>query len=311
MSRCDVAVQLQALLERKQFIRVQDRLTESTLGIHLKTAFALTAVFLLVGCAASPASVIYRPTEANIRMDDTEAEATLQRMVRGERVTGNCSACRLYLSTQGETPLTQGMHLISQVATERDGIAFRLDRGSVHRISYADLENLHVVHYTIFSLDHYGVWVRPDLTIGIQPSLDRNRSKELDRTRAFVLADALLALKLARGDEAEQKFAKALAYYLSASPKPAITEDMHRFVVQGVALIKQKRFSEAATLYNAALKQWPWWSDARYNRALILGELKRYQEAIQEMKRFMQLEPNSQVARAVLDQIYQWEVAAK
>lgn len=73
--------------------------------------------------------------------------------------------------------------------------------------------------------------------------------------------------------------------------------------------IREKRFSDAAKLYRDALKVSPYWSDARYNRALILGELKRYPEAVAEMQRYLKLEPNSPERRAIQDKIYEWQAA--
>ena len=74
-------------------------------------------------------------------------------------------------------------------------------------------------------------------------------------------------------------------------------------------MIRQKQFDEAANLYREALKVAPWWPEGRYNRALVLGETKQYREAIVEMKRFLQLEPNSPDVRRIQDQIYEWEAA--
>ena len=41
---------------------------------------------------------------------------------------------------------------------------------------------------------------------------------------------------------------------------------------------------------------------------LLLGEAKKYRDATQEMKRYLQLAPDGADARAAQDKIYQWEV---
>lgn len=51
----------------------------------------------------------------------------------------------------------------------------------------------------------------------------------------------------------------------------------------------------------------PWWPAGHCNRGLILGELKDYEEAIDELKRYLKVEPDSANARAVQLKIYEWE----
>ena len=51
----------------------------------------------------------------------------------------------------------------------------------------------------------------------------------------------------------------------------------------------------------------PWWPEGYFNRALILGELNRFAEAMREMKRYLQLAPDAPNARAAQDKIYEWE----
>jgi regulator of sirC expression with transglutaminase-like and TPR domain len=84
----------------------------------------------------------------------------------------------------------------------------------------------------------------------------------------------------------------------------------HRFLLKIQTGIREKRFPDAASLYDEALKIAPWWAVGHYNRALVLAELKRYRDAISEMRRFLQLEPNSPEARAIQDQMYQLDAAA-
>jgi peptidyl-prolyl cis-trans isomerase A (cyclophilin A)/peptidyl-prolyl cis-trans isomerase B (cyclophilin B) len=108
----------------------------------------------------------------------------------------------------------------------------------------------------------------------------------------------------------DEQFAQIAATYRGTSPKPNITEEVRKLKVQAEFMIREKRFRDAASLYNEALKIAPWWAVGRYNHALVLAELKRYRDAISEMKRFLQLEPNSPEARAIQDQMYQWDAAA-
>ena len=101
--------------------------------------------------------------------------------------------------------------------------------------------------------------------------------------------------------EAEAKKYRALAV------KPELPEDARKYNVQAVAAFKDKQFSEAAEYYTTVLKIAPWWPDGHFNRALILGELNRFVEAMREMNRYLQLVPDAPNARAAQDKIYDWE----
>ena len=101
------------------------------------------------------------------------------------------------------------------------------------------------------------------------------------------------------------------AEYRSANPKPKLPEEAHKYRVQADFMVKQNQFQQAADLYAKGLELAPWWPQGHYDRGFILGELKQYREAMQEMKRYLALVPNAPDARAVQDQIYQWETVAE
>jgi len=90
-------------------------------------------------------------------------------------------------------------------------------------------------------------------------------------------------------------------------PKPELPESARRFKVQAEVAIRNKDFEDAVRSYGEALKLAPWWSEGYYNRAIILGELGRHGEAVDEMQRFLRLEPASPLARTAQDRIYQWD----
>jgi tetratricopeptide (TPR) repeat protein len=126
------------------------------------------------------------------------------------------------------------------------------------------------------------------------------------------LADALFVLaREARGEGSDEKFNAVVADYRSADPKPSFPEEARRSRVQAEFAVEEKRFEDAARFYRAALKAAPWWPEGYYNRSLVLAELKRYPEAVREMKRFLALEPGHPRARAAQDQIYRWESVSK
>jgi len=102
-------------------------------------------------------------------------------------------------------------------------------------------------------------------------------------------------------------FEAVVKEYRASKPAPELPESAARFKVQAEFAVQQKRFDDAAKLYAKALEVSPWWPQGRYNRGLILGELKAYSEAIRELQKYLKLEPGAPNARAVQEQIYRWE----
>lgn len=141
---------------------------------------------------------------------------------------------------------------------------------------------------------------QPMFTIYGSPS----HSQARDIVRAwYVWAREGTALYLAQ----EAVFEQAAQNYLKASVKPQLPEDAVRYKVKAELAVRQKRFKEAADLYDQALGIAPWWPQGHYNRGLILGELGSHDEAVAELKRYLTLEPESANARAVQLKIYEWE----
>ena len=110
-------------------------------------------------------------------------------------------------------------------------------------------------------------------------------------------------------DNTNDPFNEVVANYLAANPKPSLPEEARKYRVQAEA-VQEKQFDKAVELYGKALEIAPWWPQGHFNRAIILGELKKYREAMREMKRYLQLIPDAPDARAAQDRIYQWEVIA-
>jgi tetratricopeptide (TPR) repeat protein len=106
-------------------------------------------------------------------------------------------------------------------------------------------------------------------------------------------------------------FQAVVADYHKTLVKPEIPEEVRRYKVQAEFAVQQKRYSDAVKAYAAGLQLAPWWPEGHHNRAILLGELQQYDEAILEMKRFLLLEPTAPAARASQDRIYQWEAAPR
>lgn len=110
----------------------------------------------------------------------------------------------------------------------------------------------------------------------------------------------------------EVAWQEAVRLYRASPVKPVLPEEARKFQVQAEAAFAQKEFAEAAGHYHSALKIAPWWAEGHFNRALLLGEVERYRNAIGEMRKYLELAPGAPDARAAQDKIYEWErLAAK
>lgn len=95
------------------------------------------------------------------------------------------------------------------------------------------------------------------------------------------------------------------------SNKPELPEDARRYGVQASTAAERKNYDEAIALFAQSLEAAPWWAEGHFNRALLLANQNRYQEAVTSMKQFLVLAPNAPDARAAQDKIYEWELKAK
>ncbi len=125
--------------------------------------------------------------------------------------------------------------------------------------------------------------------------------------RCATIGNAADASRSSLTEEEDAAFTKAAASYRAATVKPTLPEEARKFKVQAEFAFSKKEFAEAAERYKEALDIAPWWPEGRFNRALILGELFSYRDAIREMKRYLTLVPDATNARAAQDKIYQWE----
>lgn len=102
-------------------------------------------------------------------------------------------------------------------------------------------------------------------------------------------------------------FAQVVERYRTASPKPSFSEEARKFKVRAEFAIEKRRYDDAIEAFGNALRVAPWWADGHFNRALLLSDLERYEEAALEMTHYLALEPEAKDARAAQDKIYQWE----
>lgn len=105
----------------------------------------------------------------------------------------------------------------------------------------------------------------------------------------------------------DARFQEALRSNQATPIKFVMPESARRFMVQAEDSVREKKFDDAANLYEQALNIAPLWPEGHFNRALVLGETGSYASAVSEMKRYLLLIPNASNARAAQDKIYVWE----
>ena len=128
-------------------------------------------------------------------------------------------------------------------------------------------------------------------------------------TRCLVVVFSLACVP-AYADDGADPFQQVVTQYRAANPKPEMPEAARKFKVQAEFAVQEKRLDQAVELYGKALEIVPWWPEGHYQLALVLGEQKKYLDALIEMKRYLLLAPDAPDARAAQDNIYRWESVA-
>lgn len=256
------------------------------MSMQAKLSLLLFAV-AMCGCG----SVAHRPGEgrAPAKMTRHEAETTLR-----HSVVGHSAAETFYQITK----LTDRGFWVSYPS-----YSFEADE-----CEFAAMDDLHVRDF-----GEDGYWVVPE---GVYRDADCTTFTFKDKARAIRMAEAIYVLKNklytdAADPRSEQaRFAETARQYRSANPKPVFPEQARRHKVQAEDAVAGKRYGDAVRAYDSALQVAPWWPDGYFNSAIILSELKLYEDAIAAMKRYLELVPTAPDARAAQDRIYQWEALA-
>lgn len=144
----------------------------------------------------------------------------------------------------------------------------------------------------------------------------QNAMGEAYPSTAADMAQALYRLQHGASDvraaRAEARAFEALAdEYLRIDVKPELPEEARRLEVQAKTKLLRQRPEAAAELYARALEIAPWWPQGHRERAHILAELSRLEEAVVEMKRYLRLAPGAADAREARDRLFRWEAEAE
>jgi tetratricopeptide (TPR) repeat protein len=124
-----------------------------------------------------------------------------------------------------------------------------------------------------------------------------------------LLANAINRLREMAGEQgmALRNFPQAAADWRALLPKPPVPEEIRAQRLLAEAAFKEGKLGKALYHYETGVELDPVWSEGRFNAALISAELKFYNDAVEQMRAYLELEPNSQDAQSARDQIVIWQ----
>ena len=251
---------------------------------RLTTLFAVLVPLAAVSACAMPKETDYSPTATSLGdMSVNQAKAVL--------ASAKGTLCFSFAVCGAFNPS------VTAIEVSDDGKNFVIVETDGDRSNTVPVQT-NGIKVRLWEGLHSGLVVfRDDLYIAFDKSADAKR-----------VADALMVIQQApRREQNRAAFAVAAKAYREAAVKPVPGEDVRRFEVQAIDAVKQKRFADAANLYGQALAIAPWWPAGHHDRALVLAELGRNREAIDEMQDYLALAPHARDARAMQDQIYVWQ----
>lgn len=144
---------------------------------------------------------------------------------------------------------------------------------------------------------------------------DNNESVTLytkGRSESFAAALQYLATaarqQLKSQDEAAmQQFVLQAKAWREANPKPQMPENAREHQVLAEYAFKNRETEKAIKEYKAAVAIFPTWPEGHFNLATLAGEQKDYDTAIQHMKEYLELVPDSPDAQNAKDSIIVWK----
>ena len=104
---------------------------------------------------------------------------------------------------------------------------------------------------------------------------------------------------------------KITALYRSFPTKPSPPDDARRLMIRGQAAVEMAKsagdFDGAIREFQRAAAKAPFWPDAYYNLGMVQGKAERYDDAVQNLQKYLDLAPTASDAEEVKTLIYQFE----
>jgi tetratricopeptide (TPR) repeat protein len=141
----------------------------------------------------------------------------------------------------------------------------------------------------------------------------KNKDEDLANIKAVNFVEAFNKLKSTFDpkEKEEFKFAELKKGKLN-NPKPEISEEQRKYIVQANAANENKDYENALVLFRKAIEINPYSYPAAYfNMALIHGTMENYYQAVYAMKQYLIVAPDAEDARKAQDKIYEWELNIK
>ena len=138
----------------------------------------------------------------------------------------------------------------------------------------------------------------------------RTRARALEEQGRYQEALFELSEALPLADETEAQAIRGSIFAIlrkAPSLAGALPEEARKCVLRAEMFVKEGDFEKAAGEYVRAIRVAPHVVRLYYNSALVLAELKKYPEAIRQMKVYLMAVPDAPDARAAKDGIYKWE----
>ncbi|MGB9835608.1 MAG: ankyrin repeat domain-containing protein [Candidatus Saccharicenans sp.] len=145
----------------------------------------------------------------------------------------------------------------------------------------------------------------------IKPQAEEN----LKRAREFAAAGKTIealneygrALKLADATKAKEIRLQVAPILKANSQLMEVPEEARKYSLRAEVLIQDKKPEEAVAEYQKAIKVAPFTPVLYFKTANLLGEMQQYRQAVDYMKAYLELYPDSPDLRQAKDQIYKWE----
>jgi tetratricopeptide (TPR) repeat protein len=188
-----------------------------------------------------------------------------------------------------------------------DSTSIILDRDTKTIISYADLDYCLSVSKQQWEQHFKGI--KYFIQFGDNCTLNYDHN---NYTKAEELCDILYTLQhqvnVKNALLILTDFKQLAEQYRNAIPKPEVSEEQRKYIVQANLFSQEKDYKKAITAYNKFVEVNPTaYPAAYYNLSLLYSQVNFFDKAILNMKKYLLLVPDASDARAAQDKIYEWE----